>query len=159
MESTSLISTILNIIPDNPINSLASGNMLQIIVFALIVGLILAKIGRPCGNRCQFYQPVQRYYDGNDHDGHGDCTGRSLLSGGKNFCKYRIFCVGTAGKIYDCSVACTGIAVPGCLPDPVKDLYRTESDSVPEEIFPGYGICIFHSHFQCDHSAVHRYTG
>ena len=45
MESTSLISTILNIIPDNPINSLASGNMLQIIVFALIVGLILAKIG------------------------------------------------------------------------------------------------------------------
>ena len=45
MESTSLISTILNIIPDNTINSLASGNMLQIIVFALIVGLILAKIG------------------------------------------------------------------------------------------------------------------
>ncbi|RGO27955.1 dicarboxylate/amino acid:cation symporter [Dorea sp. OM02-2LB] len=45
MESTSLTSTILNIIPDNPINSLASGNMLQIIVFALIVGLILAKIG------------------------------------------------------------------------------------------------------------------
>ena len=45
MESTSPISTILNIIPDNPINSLASGNMLQIIVFALIVGLILAKIG------------------------------------------------------------------------------------------------------------------
>lgn len=45
MESTSLTSTLLNIIPDNPINSLASGNMLQIIVFALIVGLILAKIG------------------------------------------------------------------------------------------------------------------
>ena len=45
MESTSLTNTLLNIIPDNPINSLASGNMLQIIVFALIVGIILAKLG------------------------------------------------------------------------------------------------------------------
>ena len=38
MEATSLTDTILNIIPDNPINSLASGTMLQVIVFALIVG-------------------------------------------------------------------------------------------------------------------------
>ncbi|MGO4947156.1 dicarboxylate/amino acid:cation symporter [Blautia sp. Sow4_E7] len=45
MESTSLVQTILNIIPDNPIKSLASGEMLQIIVFALIVGVILAKLG------------------------------------------------------------------------------------------------------------------
>ena len=45
MESTSLTNTLLNIIPDNPINSLASGNMLHIIVFALIVGIILAKLG------------------------------------------------------------------------------------------------------------------
>ena len=45
MEVTSLTDTLLNIIPDNPINSLANGNMLQIIVFALIVGIILAKLG------------------------------------------------------------------------------------------------------------------
>ena len=45
MAATSLSDTILNIIPDNPLNSLASGNMLQIIVFALIVGIILAKLG------------------------------------------------------------------------------------------------------------------
>ena len=45
MVATSLSDTILNIIPDNPLNSLASGNMLQIIVFALIVGIILAKLG------------------------------------------------------------------------------------------------------------------
>lgn len=44
-EATSLVDTILNIIPDNPVNSLASGNMLQIIVFALLVGVILAKLG------------------------------------------------------------------------------------------------------------------
>ena len=45
MAATSLSDTILNIIPDNPLNSLASGSMLQIIVFALIVGIILAKLG------------------------------------------------------------------------------------------------------------------
>ena len=44
-EATSLVDTILNIIPDNPIGSLAGGNMLQIIVFALLVGVILAKLG------------------------------------------------------------------------------------------------------------------
>lgn len=42
---TSVADTLLNIIPDNPINSLASGNMLQIIAFALIVGILLAKMG------------------------------------------------------------------------------------------------------------------
>ena len=45
MEATSLTDTLLNIIPDNPLSSLANGNMLQIIVFALIVGIILAKLG------------------------------------------------------------------------------------------------------------------
>ena len=44
MEATSLTDTLLNIIPDNPINSLANGNMLQIIVFALIVGIIIANL-------------------------------------------------------------------------------------------------------------------
>ena len=45
LESTSMATTILNIIPDNPLKSLATGEMLQIIVFALIVGIILAKLG------------------------------------------------------------------------------------------------------------------
>lgn len=40
----SLVDTILNIIPTNPIASLANGEMLQIIAFALIVGIILAKL-------------------------------------------------------------------------------------------------------------------
>jgi Na+/H+-dicarboxylate symporter len=44
-ESTSAVDTILNIIPENPINALANGTMLQIIFFALIVGILLAKMG------------------------------------------------------------------------------------------------------------------
>ncbi len=42
--SLSFAETILNIIPKNPIASLAQGEMLQIIVFALIIGVILAKL-------------------------------------------------------------------------------------------------------------------
>lgn len=44
-ESTGLADTLLNIIPKNPIQGLAEGNMLQIILFAIIVGIILAKLG------------------------------------------------------------------------------------------------------------------
>lgn len=44
-ESTSAVDTLLNIIPENPIGALADGTMLQIIVFALIVGVLLAKMG------------------------------------------------------------------------------------------------------------------
>ena len=55
MESTSMAQTILNIIPDNPIGSLASGNMLQIIVFALIVGVILAKLGEKTETVSNFF--------------------------------------------------------------------------------------------------------
>lgn len=45
MEAASLPETLLNIIPDNPFKSLANGEMLQVIVFALIIGVILAKLG------------------------------------------------------------------------------------------------------------------
>ncbi|MDD3217572.1 MAG: dicarboxylate/amino acid:cation symporter [Lachnospiraceae bacterium] len=45
MESTSLVDTLLNIIPTNIFNGLAQGTMLQVILFALIVGIILAKLG------------------------------------------------------------------------------------------------------------------
>lgn len=43
--NTSAVETLLNIIPDNPFGSLANGTMLQIILFALIVGILLAKMG------------------------------------------------------------------------------------------------------------------
>ena len=55
MEATSLTETILNIIPDNPINSLASGTMLQVIVFALIIGVILAKMGERAETVANFF--------------------------------------------------------------------------------------------------------
>lgn len=37
-------NTILNMIPENPLNSLASGDMLPVIIFGLLIGIILAKL-------------------------------------------------------------------------------------------------------------------
>lgn len=44
-EKVSAADTILNIIPENPIGALADGTMLQVILFALVVGVLLAKMG------------------------------------------------------------------------------------------------------------------
>lgn len=44
-QATSIIDTLLNIIPKNPIEALATGDMLPIIVFALFIGIMLAKLG------------------------------------------------------------------------------------------------------------------
>lgn len=45
-EKTSIVDTILNIIPTNPLGALAEGEMLPIILFALILGVILAHEGK-----------------------------------------------------------------------------------------------------------------
>ena len=44
-EAPSLKDTFINIFPTNPVNTMAEGNMLQIIVFALLFGYGLLKIG------------------------------------------------------------------------------------------------------------------
>lgn len=44
-ENVSVADTILNIIPENPVGALADGTMLQIILFALLIGVLLAKMG------------------------------------------------------------------------------------------------------------------
>lgn len=54
-ESTSFADTLLNIIPKNPISSLADGDMLPIIVFALFVGIMLAKLGPKASTVSDFF--------------------------------------------------------------------------------------------------------
>lgn len=55
VEAASLTDTLLNIIPKNPIQSLAEGNMLQVIFFSLIVGVILAKRGDKSENLANLF--------------------------------------------------------------------------------------------------------
>lgn len=46
-EAPSLSQVIIDLFPDNPINAMAEGNMLQIIVFALLFGIAMALVGKP----------------------------------------------------------------------------------------------------------------
>lgn len=44
-EAPPIMDTLLNIIPTNPFKAMAEGNMLQIIAFAVLVGMALSKLG------------------------------------------------------------------------------------------------------------------
>lgn len=54
-EATGFADTLLNIIPKNPIQGLAEGNMLQIIFFAIFIGILLAKRGERATTIAQFF--------------------------------------------------------------------------------------------------------
>jgi Na+/H+-dicarboxylate symporter len=56
-EAPSAIDNILNIIPQNPVAALASGDMLQIIFFAMIFGIALTLLDKKQGT------PVVRFFD------------------------------------------------------------------------------------------------
>lgn len=55
VKETSIADTLLNIIPKNPIQGLAEGNMLQVIFFALIIGIILAGRGEKAHTVADFF--------------------------------------------------------------------------------------------------------
>ena len=55
-ETVGLADTLLDIIPKNPIQGLAEGNMLQIILFAIIVGIIIAKLGSKVDGVSKFFE-------------------------------------------------------------------------------------------------------
>ena len=55
-ESKPLADVLLDIIPTNPLDSLSSGNMLQIIVFAILVGIILAGLGKKADIVAGFFE-------------------------------------------------------------------------------------------------------
>lgn len=56
-EAPSIAETILNIVPTNPIESMVQANMLQIIVFALFVGICITIVGKKA-------EPVKNFFDG-----------------------------------------------------------------------------------------------
>lgn len=55
-ESEGAVATLLNIIPENPFDALADGNILQVIFFALFIGLGITLVGEKA-------QPVYRFFD------------------------------------------------------------------------------------------------
>ena len=85
-EKQPLTQTLLNIIPKNPVESLATADMLPIIVFALFVGILLAKMGNKASTVANLFQSVQRPYDGNDYGSYEGSSYRCILPYRKNIC-------------------------------------------------------------------------
>ncbi|GGB43541.1 cation:dicarboxylase symporter family transporter [Virgibacillus dakarensis] len=56
-EPPGTIETLLNIVPENPFSALAEANILQIIFFALFIGLAITLVGEKA-------QPIYRFFDG-----------------------------------------------------------------------------------------------
>ena len=56
-ETGGVIATLLNIIPENPFNALSSGSILQIIFFAIFIGLAITLVGKPA-------EPVYNFFEG-----------------------------------------------------------------------------------------------
>ena len=56
-ESEGVIQTFLNIVPENPFEALTEGEILQVIFFAIFIGLAITIIGKKA-------EPVYRFFDG-----------------------------------------------------------------------------------------------
>lgn len=56
-EAPPLMEVLLNIVPRNPIQAMADGSMLQIIVFALFIGIAISLVGKKA-------EPVKAFFDG-----------------------------------------------------------------------------------------------
>ncbi|WP_217589435.1 dicarboxylate/amino acid:cation symporter [Lentibacillus saliphilus] len=56
-ETEGVVQTLLNIIPTNPLEALATGNILQIIFFAIFIGIAITLVGERA-------KPVQQFFDG-----------------------------------------------------------------------------------------------
>lgn len=57
-DTPSLVQTLLNMIPKNPVGALAAGNILQIIVFAIGLGVSLALIGDKADPAVKFFESL-----------------------------------------------------------------------------------------------------
>lgn len=56
-EAPAIVDVLLNVIPTNPLDALVNGNMLQIIFFAIFVGISITVVGSKA-------EPVKSFFDG-----------------------------------------------------------------------------------------------
>ncbi|RUO38817.1 dicarboxylate/amino acid:cation symporter [Aliidiomarina shirensis] len=57
-QAPSFVDVLIDMVPRNPINALAEGNMLQIIVFALLFGISMALVGKPGERLRDFFEDI-----------------------------------------------------------------------------------------------------
>lgn len=141
-DSVSFAETLLNIIPKNPIGALANGEMLQVIVFALIVGVILAKLQDKTQLVTNFFQ------QGNDIMMEMTMMVMGLAPIGvfclirQNLCGPRLLRYGANVQVHGRGAAGAGHPVLRRIPDSAGAAYKTQSAAFPQEIRSGYGLCV-----------------
>ena len=154
-QSVSFAETILNIIPKNPIGALANGEMLQVIVFALIVGIILAKLQDKTQLVTNFFQ------QGNDIMMEMTMMVMRLAPIGV-FCLIAKTFAGlgfSAVQVYGRGSARAVHPVLRRIPDSACAVYAPQSAALPQEVCSGYGLRLLDGYFQCDDPDEYRHAG
>ncbi len=158
-ESLSFADTLLNIIPKNPIEAMANGDMLQEpLIFALFVGVLLAKRGEKADAVAQF---ISQFND----------LMMDMTMAVMKVAPVGVFCLiredvlrnrrgrfRLSAEVYGMRMIAPPAPVPWRLPDSAVSVYQAESDAVCEKIPSGHGIRLFHCNFQRDDPNVHRDT-
>ena len=152
-EAVSTADTILNIIPENPIAALANGEMLQVIVFALFVGILIAKLGERVDTVANFFSQF--------NDVMMEMTSTVMLAA-----PIGVFCliaktfsgIGFSAFLplakYMIGVLLALQSNALCISDFDEGIDWSESNKVPEEICSGYELCIFNSNIKRNDSVV-----
>lgn len=157
-QSVSFAETILNIIPKNPIGALANGEMLQVIVFALIVGIILAKLQDKTQLVTNFFQ------QGNDIMMEMTMmvmrlAPRRILPDRKDVRWSRLLRDGSDVQVYGRGSARAVHPVLRRIPDSACAVYAPQSAALPQEVCSGYGLRLLDGYFQCDDPDEYRHAG
>ena len=152
-EATSLVDTLLNIIPKNPVQSMANGDMLPIIVFALFVGIMLAKLGTRGSVVANFFSQF------ND-------VMMEMTMAIMKIAPIGVFCLiartfATVGfsafapMLKYMGNVTLALAIQ-CLI--VYQILLFVFTRLNQKVPAGYGICILHGNIQCDDPDVDRYA-
>ena len=158
-ENISFADTLLNIIPKNPIQGLAEGNMLQIIFFAIFVGILLAKRGERSAAVAQFFSQFNDLMMDMTMAVMKAAPIRSILPDREDICRDWFRCISSDAEIYGGSFLSIDASGIWSIPDFTEVADGTESDQIYQEILPGHGICIFYGDLKCDDPVVDRDAG
>jgi Na+/H+-dicarboxylate symporter len=150
--SQNLTNTIISIIPENPFNSMANGDMLPVILFGLLIGIILAKLK----DKTEIFNKV--FHEGNT-------IMMEMTSLVMKFAPIGVFCLmaktfGSLGlegllplaKYFMCVLL--GLAVQGFVVYPALLVILTRLNPIRffRRFFPVMFFRIFGIIFKCNHS-------
>ena len=151
-EQVSMADTLLNIIPKNPIGAMANGDMLPIIVFALFIGVLLAKMGNRASTLSNFFAQFNDLM-------------MEMTMAVMKVAPIGVFCLiaKTFAEIgfdaYGSRYPGTGSAVSGGVSAAAVCFHSAQSAAFFEKVFSCNDVCVYDGNIQCDHPAFHRYTG